>query len=43
MENYLQEALANSHIRPSSSPVEAAFVFVEKKIKPYIHALTAEN
>uniref|UniRef100_A0A3P9HPM2 Gypsy retrotransposon integrase-like protein 1 n=1 Tax=Oryzias latipes TaxID=8090 RepID=A0A3P9HPM2_ORYLA len=33
MEKYIQEALANGHIRPSSSPVGAGFLFVEKKDK----------
>uniref|UniRef100_A0A3B3CRR4 Gypsy retrotransposon integrase-like protein 1 n=1 Tax=Oryzias melastigma TaxID=30732 RepID=A0A3B3CRR4_ORYME len=33
MEQYIQEALALGHIRPSSSPVGAGFFFVEKKDK----------
>uniref|UniRef100_A0A3P9LGA0 Gypsy retrotransposon integrase-like protein 1 n=1 Tax=Oryzias latipes TaxID=8090 RepID=A0A3P9LGA0_ORYLA len=33
MENYIQEALSQGHIRPSSSPVGAGFFFVEKKDK----------
>uniref|UniRef100_A0A3B3HJF8 Gypsy retrotransposon integrase-like protein 1 n=1 Tax=Oryzias latipes TaxID=8090 RepID=A0A3B3HJF8_ORYLA len=33
MELYIQEALAQGHIRPSSSPAGAGFFFVEKKDK----------